>query len=237
MLGLFSVSTLMAIGYLNYTRLPWFDAWEHWILYLRSGESWTFLFSQHNEHRIPVSRVLYLVDQRWFGADARFLLWCTFLAQFGSALVVYRLASSSRALSRVTRMHILGLVLAITFAASQWINFTWTFQVCFVVVFFAAIAAFGALSNSVRPSRAPEQGVSAPWLMTAIVMAVIATGSMANGLLVWPLLVVMAACIGLPKSSVAALAVTGGVVIGAYMYGYHQKTARQHFGCADQDSR
>src|ERR1700730_13222331 len=78
MLGVFSFGTLVALGYVNYTKLPWFDAWEHWIRYLRSGNSLTFLFSQHNEHRIPVSRLLYLADKNWFSADTRFLLWCTF---------------------------------------------------------------------------------------------------------------------------------------------------------------
>src|ERR1700736_4554853 len=39
MLGLFSFGTLIAIGYLNYTKLPWFDAWTHWIRYLNSGSS------------------------------------------------------------------------------------------------------------------------------------------------------------------------------------------------------
>ena len=58
MLGLFSFGTLVAFGYFNYTKLPWFDGWEHWIRYLSSGSFLTFLFSQHNEHRIPVSRLL-----------------------------------------------------------------------------------------------------------------------------------------------------------------------------------
>src|SRR4051812_39891932 len=94
-LGLFSCGTLVVFGYRNYTKLPWFDAWEHWIGYLNSGNSLTFLFSQHNEHRIPVSRLLYLVDKNWFNADTRFLLWSTFVAQFGGAVMLSRLACSS----------------------------------------------------------------------------------------------------------------------------------------------
>jgi hypothetical protein len=223
MLGLFSFGTLIAIGYLNYTKLPWFDAWTHWIRYLNSGSSLTFLFSLHNEHRIPVSRLLYLVDEKWFSADTRFLLWCAFLAQFGSALMLHRLASGSADLSRAQRAYIFGLILMLLFAAPQWINFTWTFQTCFVVVFFAAIAAFVALKNSVRGIRSPERSVSALWVAASITMGLIATGSMANGLLVWPLMVMMAVCIGLPRTVVGGLAVVGFVVIFAYMYGYHPR--------------
>jgi hypothetical protein len=223
MLGVFSFGTLVALGYVNYTKLPWFDAWEHWIRYLRSGNSLTFLFSQHNEHRIPVSRLLYLADKNWFSADTRFLLWCTFLAQLGSAVMVHRLACSSADLSRARRVYIFGLILALAFSASQWINFTWTFQVCFVVVFFAAIAAFVALKNSVSGGRSEDRPVAPVWVTAAIIMGLIATGSMANGLLVWPLMVTMAVCIGLPRKVVGIVAVVGVVVTFAYMHGYQPR--------------
>jgi hypothetical protein len=158
-LGLFSLCTLIAVGYQNYAPLPWFDAWDHWARYLRADHWLAFLFSQHTEHRIPVSRLLYLADERWFHADARLLLLCTYLAQLGSAAVLYRLACASGG-AGVQRVFLLGIVLAFTFAASQWINFTWTFQVCFVMVFSAALAAFAALKNA-RPDRL-RQGYGGP---------------------------------------------------------------------------
>ncbi len=103
-LGLFSVGTLVAVGYFNYSTLPWFDAWDHWIGYLSSSDSLTFLFSRHNEHRIPVTRLLYFADRIWFSADTRLLLWCSFLAQFGSALMLYRLVCSSADLTFARRL-------------------------------------------------------------------------------------------------------------------------------------
>ena len=222
-LGLFSVVTLVAVGTLSHSKLPLFDAWEHWNRYLSSGWSMTFLFSQHTEHRIPVSSPPYLADERWFRGETRFLLACTLLAQCGSAVMLYRLACSAPHLSRARRLYVLGLILALAFSASQWVNFTWTFQVCFVVVFFAAIAAFVCLKNSVRRRHPHESAVSARWLAAAIVMGLIATGSMANGLFVWPLLVMMAACLGLPRKVSGLLAVVGIGVIFAYMYGYQNR--------------
>ncbi len=224
MLGLFSFGTLVAVGYLNYTTLPWFDAWDHWIRYLSAKDSWTFLFSMHTEHRIPVSRLLNLADEHWFNADTRFLMWCTFLAQIGSALILFRLACSSAAdLSLAFRTTILGLILAFAFAASQWINFTMTFQACFVVVFFAAMAAFAALKNSIQDRGAEERSLSVFWVIVSILMGLISTGSMANGLLVWPLMVLMAVCMGLPKNVVGSLALVGVAVTVAYMRGYQPR--------------
>jgi hypothetical protein len=221
MLGLFSFSTLVAVGYLDYTKLPWFDAWTHWNRYLRTDDLWTFLFSQNNEHRIPTVLLLNLADKHWFSADARLLVWASFLAQIGSALIVFRLAcSASVNLSIAFRTTILGLILAFLFGASQWINFTWTFCVSWPVVFFGAIGAFAALTNSVQPRHTEGRSFSVVWLTVSIVMGLISTGCMANGLLVWPLMVLMAVCIGLPRIVVGILALVGAMVIAAYLHHY-----------------
>jgi hypothetical protein len=218
-LGLFSFATLVAVGYLDSTKLPWFDGWTHWSRYLRADGFWTFLFSEHNEHRIPVTRLLYLADEHWSSADTRLLEWATFLAQIGSALMLFRLAcSSSVTLSIAIRTTILGLILAFLFAASQWINFTWTFCVPWAVVFSAAIGAFAALKNAVHDRPAGGRSFSAFWLTVSIIAGLISTGSLANGLLVWPLMVLMAVCIGLPRKAVGILAVVGLAVIAAYLH-------------------
>jgi hypothetical protein len=219
-LGLFSFCTLAAVAYLSYNALPWLDAWAHWIGFLATDDRLTFLFSQHNEHRIPVSRLLYLADHQWFNADARLLLWSTMAAQTGSAIVLYKLAASSPQLRPVHRVQVFGVILALSFSASQWNNFTWTFQVCFVVVFFSAIAAFAALSRAVRRPESADREISRFWVCAAIVMGLIATGSMANGLLVWPLMVLMSLWIGLPNQVTGLVAAIGTTVSWLYMRGY-----------------
>lgn len=214
-LGLFSVSTLIAFGYFNYTRIPWFDGWSHWIAYVRPHEPLEFIFSQHNEHRIPVSRILYFIDLAWFRADTRFLLVCTYLAQLGSAMLLYRLATNAAPLPAASRIYVLGVILAFAFSAGQWINFSWTFQVCFVVVFSSAIAAFAAFARSVHSRRRWL------WVTAAIATALVATGSMANGLLVWPLLASISFMVSPSKRVTTVILAAGAATCLAYFHGYH----------------
>ena len=84
LLGLFAAGTMVAVGYLNYTRFPWFDAWAYWTEYLNASSPWKVLFDRMNEHRIVVTRLLTLADTTWVHADAR-LLSVAAQTPFGSA--------------------------------------------------------------------------------------------------------------------------------------------------------
>ena len=61
-------------------------------------------------------------------------------------------------------------------------NFLWAFQVQFVLVFFAASLACVALLQESSSHRLP-------WLTLTIVMGFVATFSLGNGVLIWPILV------------------------------------------------
>ena len=222
-LGLYAVGTMLAIGYLNYTSFPWFDAWDYWTEYLNSGNPWTVLFDRMNEHRIVVTRLLQLADLAWFRADARLLLWATYLIQFGSAFVLYRMATAAFPLRPVERVFMAGLILTFAFAAGQWINFTWLFLNGFLMIPFAAMSAFVMLKNSVKEGETGRAS-SMPWIMASIAMAFVATGSLLNGVLVWPLLTAMAATLRLPGKVVALIALVGVLTILAYVSGDSRMT-------------
>jgi hypothetical protein len=215
-LGLFSAATMLAVGYLDYTRFPWFDAWAYWTEYL-NARSWTFIFDKMNEHRIVLTRLLYIADTACCRADTRLLVVSSFLVQFGSSFLLYRMTCSAFALSRPRRVYAAGLILAFCFAAPQWINFTWTFLTCFLTVPFGAIASFICLTNSVADG--PDAPLSLRWIFASGAMALVATCSMSNGLLVWPLLVVMAATLRLPKGVVLGFTAATLVAFATYMAG------------------
>jgi hypothetical protein len=64
LLGLFSVSSMIAAAALSYTRLPMFDEWGVWHLQISKTDWWSFILAPHNEHRIPVPRLLYLLIEK-----------------------------------------------------------------------------------------------------------------------------------------------------------------------------
>lgn len=218
LLGLFALCTMIAAGYLNHTKLPLWDAWDLWGERLTQTNLWSLLSIPHNSHIIPVPRLLYLADEKWFHGDTRSLQWLTFLSQFGTAVILYRLACT-RDLAIGLRAMVLGLIFAFVFAAPQWINYTSALQVCFVLAFSTAIAAFAALYESASSSAHPKRVIL--WLVLSLVLALISVGTAANGLLVWPLLAVLAAFLRLPKSVVATLAVLALGLMYAYAHSYH----------------
>jgi hypothetical protein len=78
------------------------------------------------------------------------------------------------------------------------------------------MSAVVMLKNSVKDG---ETGPSMPRVMASIAMGLVATGSLANGVLVWPLLVAMAATLRLPRTVIALIALVGVVTVLAYVSG------------------
>jgi hypothetical protein len=93
-----------------------------------------------------------------------------------------------------------------------------------VLVFCFAVAAFTALRNAATSGNT-NRVKQVLWLTTAIVLGILTTGTMGNGLLVWPLLIVMAFSIRLQKQAVALVAFAGVVTWVAYLYGYAPSSA------------
>jgi hypothetical protein len=96
---------MIAVGYLDYTRFPWFDGWDYWTEYLSAANPWTVLFDRLNEHRVVVTRLLSLADTTWFRADTRLLLWSSFAAQFGTSALLYRMTTASFLPSEIWSSH------------------------------------------------------------------------------------------------------------------------------------
>jgi len=218
LLGVFATGTMVAVGYLDYTSYPWFDAWDYWTEYLTATHPMAVLFDRMNEHRIVITRLLQLADLAWFRADSRLLVSAAYLIQLGSVAVLYRMAAAAFPWRPVERAYAAGLILTFAFAAGQWMNFTWAFLNGFLMVPFAVMSAFALLKNSVKDTPTHRMAAMS-WVLASILMALVATGSLSNGVLVWPLLVAMAATLRLPARVVALIAGVGVLVILAYLSG------------------
>jgi hypothetical protein len=225
--------TMAVIDRKGYSVLPWGDMWDYWIL--RSKANFlTTLAAQHNEHRIAVARLFFVVDQTFFQARSVFIFVSIFLIQLFHAVLLSCLACRARTNQRTTAVFLGSAAFVCLFSAQQYTNFTWGFQIQFVAVYFAVAGALAALmslaSLSAGTPMRPFQRRSF-WLVMAIVTGVIATYSMANGLLVWPILLLAAFCLGVPWREKLVLLVAGVVVWTLYLWGY--KTPVQHSSIGD----
>lgn len=218
LLGLFSATTIVIAGQLSYTGLPFFDEWDIWNVRLSGKGFWSVLGTAHNEHRIPVPRLLYMGLETWFAGDTRPLLWLTALGQLSSVAVLYTLACSTQS-SVARRLIMLGLTLSLLFSAPQWLNFLATLQVCFVLVYSTAIAALGAFAIALRCwSERPL--ASRIWIGVSVVCAMVSTGTEANGLLVWPMLVLAGVWLRAPRIVIALFSVCGIIFITLFISHY-----------------
>jgi hypothetical protein len=184
-----------------------------------AGQKWfspTWLWKQANEHRIPLLRLAVCADLQFFGGHGYLLYSLTFITLLMQwwmwSLFVRRAAD----LPNLIWMPIAGFFGFCFFCPNQIQNFYLAIQWTFVAEFFFSSAAFVALAWFASQER--------PWRAVGLasLAAFLAEGSLANGVLTWPILWV--ATLGLPMRRKHRLVVGGAglAAIALYLYGYWQ---------------
>jgi hypothetical protein len=207
--GAWAAAAAVMIAVAIYAPLPVSDQW--WAP--TAADNGTNLFAQHNEHRLSAPRLVFLADFAFAGGSGLISLTTTFLLQAAHVVLVTALAMrGDHAAGPAGRVIFGGMVAALFFWGQQYENFASGFQVQFVGVFTLATAAFYAAAAD-RPR-------------VALALAATAAATMANGLLVAPLLAAMFIASGREDggaqrmgSAVAAAALTV-VAFALYFNGY-----------------
>lgn len=103
------------------------------------------------------------------------------------------------------------------FTLVQYENTLWAFQIAWFIVLFCTIAALGLLAHD----RAPSMGR----LLAAVVLGTIGSYSLEQGLLVWPVGLVVLFSSGVPVRVRALWATSGAMVIAGFFIGYSNSSA------------
>ena len=222
--ALFIVSTMSIIQRRAYSALPWGDMWDYWIWYLKPRPNlFVKLFILHNEHRILVARLFFLTDHILFHGRAIFIFVSIFVIQLSHATLLCRLAWLANPYRKALAIFTGCAAFICLFSVEQCTNFTWSFQIQFVCVYFAITGALASLMVFARFSAGelpPGERRRRLWLACTIVVGIIATYSMANGLLVWPLLLLAAFWFGLPRQPKLVLLAASVATWAFYLWGY-----------------
>ena len=135
-----------------WTAVPYGDQWDNLILELDKLYWHTtpldlphWVFYQHNEHRIAVPRLIFVVDRFLFAMNNKFAFFCNVAIQVSLAALTICVALRTARRRIAESLWITGAVLALLFSAMQWENFLWGFQVQFFGVTLAAVATFAAV--------------------------------------------------------------------------------------------
>lgn len=206
-------------GVLGYSPVPYWDMWDgavNFILRFDDAPS-DRLFAQHNEHRLVLARLFFLIEFRVFGGSGVFLAVCNYLFVFVSwgifARGLYRLnAHDTHPRDIYVLIAILGAWL---FLWVQRVNFTWAFQSQFFLAQLLPLIAFLLLSHAAFQSRTWNRS-----LLGAILMGVISALSMANGAFALPLMTLWAIVLRMKKQQVLLLAVAAFVTLWLYLSDY-----------------
>lgn len=216
----------------TYSPLPFWDGWIQVMYSAEGGNPLTldWIWSQYNEHRMPIPKLFLLADLHWFHATQVFLL-CSIFAILLLQLLVF--AWMLRALGgwrgSLWRTGV-GLSAFCLFCLSQWENLTWGMQVCFVLPgLFASLAFIGLLQYWTTNWQSPQ---SRHWgyLLLSIAGALCASWCYANGNLLWPILVVAALFLRLDLPAVLTYVVAGTLSTTLYLYGYIRPASNTSIG-------
>jgi hypothetical protein len=166
----------------TYMPCPFWDQWAE-INSIANGahwSSWSWLWSQHNEHRLVLTRLLLLLDLHAFGGKNVSLFIEIYLCQiFAWGAVCYALERFT-GFDRSLKSTLEGLFGFCLFHLNQAENLTWAFQVSFVLPFALATATLLTIAFFERLQRPMLAAV-------AIGLAPLLAGlNLAGGLLIGP---------------------------------------------------
>jgi hypothetical protein len=223
--GLLTASAAIYMVIASYSSLPSTDGWEQIEIALQGVNplSPAWLWKQHNEHRMVIPKLFLAADLLLFRARQKSLLTGILATQF---LLLLLLAWSMRVLGgwrgTVWRSGV-GIAAFCLFWPTQWENFIIGFSIDFILLEFFATLSFVELMLYWKHSE-PPSGDQHAWvhLLLSVLAALGATYSLANGNLLWPLLVVAALLLRLRLAAVLSFLVTGTVSTVLYLHNYHR---------------
>jgi hypothetical protein len=218
--GIFALVYTIRIVIQTYTPILY---WDHWqvVDLLRPGQlTIGNLWAQHNEHRYFIGTLLAVLDILWFHGQSISLHIEIFLIAAAHFLVFAWAIRRFGHFPRLLFISFLGFLLYCLFSPLQIENFVWPYQAGFVLVACAATTSFvcAAWYSTIAPSASRRRAVA---FSLCLFSALIAEASLANGVLVWPLLLFIGLTLGFSKRDLLIVLACGIVAITAYMAGYH----------------
>lgn len=208
-------------GVRAYSPVPFWDMWDGYLPVAdqAASEGWSVWWRQHNEHRILLSRLLFWADLRWFGGSSWFLIAINYiLVLLGTVLFCRILREAAAPSERELDQHALAaLIVASMFFWSQHENLTWAFQSQFILAQLLPLAALYGLYRSI-------QGGSVQFAL-ACTLGVLSAGTMANGILILPMMTVYALLTRQGARRAGALVALSAVVLFAYFHDYASPAA------------
>lgn len=196
-----------------YSPVPFWDSWRGYLYFYVHADNWHTWWAAHNEHRIVLSRALFWMDLAWFHGTGLFLIVVDYLFQALAAWIFWIIWRESTG----NRLRYLGyFLIAWLFFWSQRTNFVWGFQGAFILAQLLPLAAFWLLHLAASRERQNTLLFAA-----AVLLGILSTGTMANGLLALPLMTLFSLLTRMRWRRSLLLAGLSVAAIWLYFHNYH----------------
>lgn len=225
---------LAVIGGVNgYSVVPHWDMWDGYLDFytrLRDGD-YSVWWTQHNEHRILLARQLFYIDIRFFDGSGVFLVVMNYvlvLCAFTLFVIILRehmqsLVSGQCLNQLQTGTHdnllafhvILLMLTTMLFSWIQYNNFVFGFQSQFFLAQLLPLVAFYLLHRSNKAGHANNI-----YFMFAVISGALSAGTIASGILVMPLMTVLAMVYGMSRIKILILFALSPALLYAYFDDY-----------------
>jgi hypothetical protein len=198
---------------------PFWDQWEL-VTQIQKLHQGTLtlgdLWSQHNEHRILVPRLIMLGLGMVTGWNIIGETYVSLVVAVGSTglLVAILWQTVAGRLGRRLTFVLTGFVVWMMLSPVQWQNWLWSWQIAWFLSVLGVTATIWLISQ--WPGRWPVR----LRLWAAGGAAIIATYSLASGMFVWPIGLAMLVLRREPRSRWLGWTIAGAAVIASYYVGY-----------------
>lgn len=198
----------------NYSPIPYLGQWDGLIDFWRLIQSGSYgaWWAPHDGHRVVMSRILFWIDMRWFGGVNIFTIAMNVILHLAIACV-FVLAYARYAKRRSSVPAVTGIALLASMVWMRGDNFNWGFQSEFALVYLFAMLAFLCYALSTTQHGILRQAL-------AFLFATGSMLSMANGLLSFPLLIVIGLVLAFSWQRLLFAAMVTSIAWVIYFAGY-----------------
>jgi hypothetical protein len=205
--------TLCVVGIVRmYSPVPVGDDWGVYLgfnLDILEGKTSAW-WDLDDAHRLIFPRLLYWLDFHYFGRRFVFLIVVNLIVRVG--ILVTLIAYARNQIKQVSLFVIYALFSALAFAWMQAPNFYHGIDgpLAFLGMLFSLLGFYWL-------HRAKENPF---WFLPALLIGLASMGTMADGVLVLPIMTVMSVCIGLGARRISILAIVCLISLGLYFWDF-----------------
>ena len=208
------------------SNVPYRDGWE-FVRQLAEIEAGRPLLSTlwHAEwsHRLLFPKLLFFLDAKWFALTTAPLIALILITHtFHLCLLSHSALKIFRELNPpLIKVLLVAALVSLLFSSLQMENFVWGFQLNFVLVYAMSAAAFFFLTFASHSDEIENVfDHRRPFVVLAVTCALVASYSMANGIFVWPILILEAAILRLGRAVIVSVAGAGTLAIAVFLWDY-----------------